>query len=164
MFLRQVSIEIRKPVKHLALWSGLAALLLLLALFIVVHHSQILRLANFYKTNQPELLNGPLKMPGASFDLANLSYIALTLIFVFALRSTFVSVVLGLGYTQILEFLLAEIFHRAGWTNWLFTNLHFGANFLLNTTGNRVSEIPSSIFTRARALAIWFNRHRDVGG
>jgi hypothetical protein len=41
MFLRQVSIEIRKTVKHPALWIGLAALLLLLTLFIVVHHSQI---------------------------------------------------------------------------------------------------------------------------
>jgi len=41
MFLRQVSIEIRKTVKHPALWIGLAALLLLLALFIIIHHSQI---------------------------------------------------------------------------------------------------------------------------
>jgi ABC-type transport system involved in multi-copper enzyme maturation permease subunit len=41
MFLRQVSIEIRKTVKHPALWVGLTALLLLLTLFIVIHHSQI---------------------------------------------------------------------------------------------------------------------------
>jgi ABC-type transport system involved in multi-copper enzyme maturation permease subunit len=41
MFLRQVDIELRKTVKHPALWAGLAALLLLLALFIVVHHAQI---------------------------------------------------------------------------------------------------------------------------
>lgn len=41
MFLRQMSIEIRKTVRHPALWIGLTALLLLLALFIAIHHSQI---------------------------------------------------------------------------------------------------------------------------
>jgi ABC-type transport system involved in multi-copper enzyme maturation permease subunit len=41
MFLRQISIEIRKTVKHPALWIGLSALLLLLALYTVVHHSRI---------------------------------------------------------------------------------------------------------------------------
>lgn len=41
MFLRQVNIEIRKTVKHPALWIGLLGLLLLLALFVFVHHSQI---------------------------------------------------------------------------------------------------------------------------
>ena len=41
MFLRQLSIEFRKTVKHPALWIGLAALLLLLALFITIHHAQI---------------------------------------------------------------------------------------------------------------------------
>lgn len=41
MFLRQMSIEIRKTVKHPALWIGLAALLFLLMLFTTVHHSQI---------------------------------------------------------------------------------------------------------------------------
>ena len=30
-----------------------------------------LSLANFYETNQTELLNGTLKMPGVAFDLAN---------------------------------------------------------------------------------------------
>ena len=76
----------------------------------------------------------------------------------------FVSVALGLGYTQILEFLLAGIFQGAGWTKWRFTNLHFSASFLLNTIGNRVSEIPSSNFANARALAIWFYHRQDVGG
>jgi len=41
MFLRQVNIELRKTVKHPALWAGLAALTLLLALFVFIHHSQI---------------------------------------------------------------------------------------------------------------------------
>jgi ABC-type transport system involved in multi-copper enzyme maturation permease subunit len=41
MFPRQVSIELRKTVKHPALWIGLTALILSLALFIVIHHSQI---------------------------------------------------------------------------------------------------------------------------
>ena len=41
MFLRQMSIEIRKTVKQPALWMGLAALLALLSLFTLIHHSQI---------------------------------------------------------------------------------------------------------------------------
>jgi len=120
MLMRQVSIEIRKTVKHQhpALRIGLAVLLLLLALS-----------------------------------------------------------ALGLGYTQILEFLLAGIFHGAGWTNWLFTNLHFSASFLLNTIGNRVTKILTSILAPAPSLAtstvytlmllilaIWFYRRQDVGG
>jgi hypothetical protein len=109
--------------------------------------------------------------------LVNLPYLALTLLFAVALRSTFVSIILGLGYTQILEFLFAGIFHGAGWTKWLFTNLHFSASFLLNTIGNRRSEMPASILAPAPALvtstvytlilfilAIWFYRRQDVGG
>lgn len=109
--------------------------------------------------------------------LANLPYIALTLIFAVTLRSTFVSIVVGLGYTQILEFLFAAIFHGAGWTKWLFTNLHFSASFLLNNIGNRVAEIPAHILTPAPALvtstiytlillllATRFYRRQDVGG
>lgn len=109
--------------------------------------------------------------------LVNLPYIAFTLIFAVVLRSTFLSVVVGLGYTQILEFLFTGIFHGAGWTKWLFTNLHFSASFLLNAIGNRVAEIPDPILAPAPALvtstvytlillfiAIWFYRRQDVGG
>jgi hypothetical protein len=109
--------------------------------------------------------------------LVNLPYIALTLLFAVTLRSTSVSIIVGLGYTQILEFLFAGIFHGAGWTKWLFTNLHFSASFLLNTIGNRISEMPGSILAPAPALitstlytlilfilAIRFYRRQDVGG
>lgn len=109
--------------------------------------------------------------------LVNLPYIAMTLMFAVMLRSTFVSIVLGLGYTQILEFLLTGIFHGTGWTKWLFTNLHFSASFLLNTIGNRVATIPVHILAPAPALvtsivytlilfllAIWLYRRQDVGG
>lgn len=267
MFFKLLSIEWTRLSRRPLLWITL----LICCLYIG------LSLSNFYKTNQTELLNGSLKMPGVSFDLANsldqlliaipfliiitgnmmgndysqrtnqhwlmrgprhssllakfilltiltfviqvltlivgwavgfyyktytyqvpdilnvnwiatlaapfymtlinLPYIALTLIFAVTLRSTFVSIVLALGYTQILEFLFAGIFHGAGWTKWLFTNLHFSASFLLNTIGNRVAEIPAHILAPAPALvastiytliflllAIWFYRRQDVGG
>jgi hypothetical protein len=109
--------------------------------------------------------------------LVNLPYIALTLFFSVALKSTFASVILGLGYTQILEFLFAGLFHGKPWTKWLFTNLHFSASFLLNSIGNRVSEIPASILKPMPALitaaiytlillvcATWLYRRQDVGG
>jgi hypothetical protein len=109
--------------------------------------------------------------------LVNLPYMALTLIFSVALKSTFASVILGLGYTQILEFLFAGLFHGKPWTKWLFTNLHFSASFLLNSIGNRVSEIPASILKPMPALitaaiytlillvcATWLYRRQDVGG
>jgi hypothetical protein len=58
--------------------------------------------------------------------------------------STFASVITGLGYTQLLEFLFAGIFHGMGWTKWLFTNLYFSASFLLNSIGDRVTKLPAS--------------------
>lgn len=267
MFLKLLSIE----------WTRLSRRALLWVTLIVCTLYTGLSLANFYKTNRTQLFNGSLKMPGASFDLANsldqlliaipfliilagnlmgndysqrtnqhwlmraprhssllakfvvlilvtilmqfltlivggavgfyyktyiyqvpdvfninwaaalaapfymtlvnLPYIALTLILAVALRSTLASVILGLGYTQILEFLFAGIFHGASWTKWLFTNLHFSASFLLNTIGNRVAEIPAPVLAPMPALftstmytlllimiAIWFYRRQDVGG
>lgn len=47
MFMRQVSIEIRKTVKHLALWIGPAVLLLLLALSALRWGWGILKSLNF---------------------------------------------------------------------------------------------------------------------
>ena len=109
--------------------------------------------------------------------LVNLPYIALTLLFAIAVRSTFFSIALGLGYTQIIENLLAGIFHGAGWTKWLFTNLYFSATFLLNSIGNRAVELPTHILTPGLALltsaaytliflvlAIWLYRRQDLGG
>jgi hypothetical protein len=109
--------------------------------------------------------------------LASLPYIVFTLAVTVALRSTFFGVALGLGYTQIIEFLLAGIFYGAGWTKWLFTNLHFSVSFLLNSIGDRVPKLPAHILAPGPALAvaavytlaflslaIWFHRRQDVGG
>jgi len=41
MWLSQTSVELRKTIKHPALWAGLAALLFLLTLYIAIHFSQI---------------------------------------------------------------------------------------------------------------------------
>ena len=166
--------------------SLLAKFILLILLTFVIQVLTLLvgwAVGFYYKTyvyQVPNILNVNWMATFAApfyMTLANLPYIALTLIFAVTLRSTFVSVVLGLGYTQILEFLFAGIFHGAGWTKWLFTNLHFSASFLLNNIGNRVSEIPASILAPAPALvtstsytlllfllATWFYRHQDVGG
>lgn len=109
--------------------------------------------------------------------LVNLPYLALTLLITVAVRSTFFSILLGLGYTQILEFMLAGIFYGASWTKWLFTSVHFSASFLLNDIGNRVPKLPEHILTPEPALvvaalytlllmtlAIWLYRRQDVGG
>ncbi len=109
--------------------------------------------------------------------LANLPYLALTLLITIVVRSTFFSVLLGLGYTQILEFMLAGIFYGASWTKWLFTNLHFSASFLLNFIGNRAPKLPEHILAPTPALvtagfytlifiiiAIWLYRRQDIGG
>lgn len=266
MFLKLFSIEWTRLSRRTLLWVSLAA----------CAAYTILSLANFYNQNRTELLNGSLKMPGASFDLANaldqllpaipllviiaastagsdyaqrtnqhwlmrasrtssllakfgmlatltfaiqiltllvggltglyfksgvyhaytlaninwlavlaapfymtltyLPYIALTLLLGLALRSTFLGVMLGLGYTQFLEFLLAGLFYGQGWTKWLFTNLHFSATFLLNAIGNRAVELPTHILPPGAALltcaaytsiylalAIWLYRRQDVG-
>lgn len=104
--------------------------------------------------------------------------LALSILFhlVVEFRSTFVSIVLGLGYTQILEFLFAGHFYSAGWLNWQFTIAHFSASLLLNPIGNRVPEIPTSILAPLPALAtatiytlvllataIWLCLKQDVG-
>lgn len=109
--------------------------------------------------------------------LVNLPYIALTLLVTVVVRSTFLSIVLGLGYTQFLEFLMAGVFFGKGWTRWLFTNLHFSATFLLNSIGNRTADIPARILDPVSAFvtasiytliliaaAAWMYRRQDLGG
>ena len=111
------------------------------------------------------------------YILVNLPYLALTLLITVVVRSTFFSALLGLGYTQILEFMLAGIFYGKPWTRWLFTNVHFSASFLLNFIGNRVPELPAHILAPTPALivaalytlifltlATWLYRRQDVGG
>ena len=61
MFLKLLTVEWTRLSRRALLWITL----LICCLYIG------LRLANFYKTNRIELLNGSLKMPGISFDLAN---------------------------------------------------------------------------------------------
>jgi hypothetical protein len=46
------------------------------------------------------------------------------------IRKTLKQPALWLGYTQLLEFFLAGIFHGADWAKWLFTNLHYFITFL----------------------------------
>ncbi len=108
--------------------------------------------------------------------LVNLPYLALALLLAVGIRSTFFSAIVGLGYTQVLEYLLVG-FSKADWTRWLFTNVHFSASFLLNSIGNRTVVPPARIlaptpalFTAAAytlvlaALALWLYRRQDVGG
>jgi hypothetical protein len=106
-----------------------------------------------------------------------LPYIALALLLAILVRSTLFSAILGLGYTQVLEYLLTGLFHGAGWTRWLFTNVHFSASFLLNSIGSRSVDLPSHILAPAPALATaaaytlgllglaaWLYRRQDLGG
>ncbi len=107
--------------------------------------------------------------------LVNLPYLALTLALAVWLRSTFLSAVVGLGYAQVLDFMLSGIFHGAGWTKWLFTNVHFSASFLLNALGSRTVEPPSHVLSPIPALivaavytmvllaiAVWLYRRQDL--
>jgi hypothetical protein len=109
--------------------------------------------------------------------LVNLPYLAVTFLITVLVRSTFFSILLGLGYTQILENLLAGIFYGAAWTKWLFTTLHFSASFLLNEIGNRIPKLPEHILAPTpalvtamlytltlMALAIGFYRRQDLNG
>lgn len=132
----------------------------------------VYHVADTLNVNWLATLAAPLYM-----TLVNLPYLALTLVCTLAVRSTFFGVALGLGYTQFLEFLLAGIFYGAGWTKWLFTNLHFSASFLLNSIGNRAVELPAHVLAPLPALAtaaaytslllflaLWLYRRQDVGG
>ncbi len=59
MFLRLLNIEVRKTLKHPALWAGLAALLLLLMAFTLVQHAQIARGYGFNEGGlEQDLLSG----------------------------------------------------------------------------------------------------------
>jgi hypothetical protein len=61
MFLKLFSIEWTRLTRRALFWFALAA----------CSAFTWLGLENFYSLNQPQLLNGSLKMPGFSFDLAN---------------------------------------------------------------------------------------------
>ncbi len=128
----------------------------------------------------PDVLNVDwLALLAAPFymTLVNLPYIALALLLAIFVRSTLFSAILGVGYTQILEYLLSGLFHGASWTRWLLTNLHFSVSFLLNAIGSRSVEPPAHILAPASALvtasaytlgllalAVWLYRRQDLGG
>src|SRR5512135_784728 len=61
MFLKLLSIEWTRLSRRALLWGTLGVTTLYMSL----------ALTNFYKTSRTELLDGTLKMPGMSFDLAN---------------------------------------------------------------------------------------------
>lgn len=131
-----------------------------------------------YHVSNVNNLNGLATLAAPFYmTLVNLPYLALTLLLVVGVRSTFFSVALGLGYTQILELLLTGIFYGQSWTKWLMTNLYFSASFLLNSIGNRAADLPTHLLAPTPALvtaavytliflslAIWFYRRQDVGG
>ncbi len=107
--------------------------------------------------------------------LVNLPYLAFALALAVWLRSTFFSAIVGLGYAQVLDFMLSGIFHGAAWTKWLFTNVHFSASFLLNSIGNRTVQPPSHVLSPIPALiaagvytlvflaiAIWLYGRQDL--
>ncbi len=172
---------------HASRAASLAARFTALALFTLVVQAAVLLAGGltglYYKSymyalpdalnvDWPALLAAPFYMA-----LVNLPYIALALMLAVALRSTLFSAILGLGYTQVLEYLLTGIFHGADWTRWLFTNLHFSASFLLNAIGSRSVELPTDILAPAPALATaaaytlgllglaaWLYRRQDLGG
>lgn len=97
----------------------------------------------------PAVLAAPLYMA-----LTSLPYIALTLVLTVALRSAFLSIVVGLGYTVIFEFILLAIFRGAGLTKWLLDNLFFSASFLLNSIGGREVVVPDRLLDPSQALIV----------
>jgi hypothetical protein len=136
------------------------------------YKTQVYHVSAIANINWPATLAAPFYM-----TLTTLPYLALALALAVMLRSTFLSVVLGLGYTQFVELVLGAMFYGAGWTKWLFTNLHFSASFVLNSIGNRSAELPSHILSPGAALvtaaiytlillalAAGLYRRQDVGG
>ncbi|HPN51999.1 MAG TPA: hypothetical protein PKW33_10460 [Anaerolineaceae bacterium] len=132
----------------------------------------VLRIPDVINVNWFQMLAAPFYM-----TLVNLPYIAMLIVIAVVVRSTFFSIVLGLGYNFFLEYLLTAIFHGAGWTKWLITNVYFSVSFLLNGIGDRSVATPGHILTPGPALitsavytmvflalAVWIYRRQDVGG
>ena len=160
-----------------AVLAGVAVAVQVLALLTggatgLYYKTFVYRVPNLMNVDWPAVLAAPLYMA-----LTSLPYIALTLVLAVALRSAFLSIVVGLGYTVIFEFILVGIFRGAGPTKWLLDNLFFSASFLLNSIGGRVVMVPdrlldpsqalivSAVYTLAfLALAIALYRRQDLGG
>jgi hypothetical protein len=168
MFLKLFSIEWTRLIRRTLLWFTL----------IVGGLRGAYYKTSIYDAANPLNINWLASIAATFYmTLVNLPYIALTLLFTIVTRSAFFSVILGLGYTQFIEFLLAGFFYGKGWTKWLFTNIHFSASFPLNSIGNRTVDIPSHLIAPIPALAvaavytltilllaILLYRRRDLGG
>ena len=109
--------------------------------------------------------------------LSSLPYLALMLLVTVATRSTFAGIVIGLGYTQIVDLLLGSIFFGAGWIKWTPRALYLGSTYLLNSIGNRAVATPEYLLAPAPAFAaaviytiifliaaVWLYRRQDLGG
>jgi hypothetical protein len=116
---------------------------------------------------------------GAAFymTLVTLPYAAFTILITILTRSTIAGVILGLGYTQFVEFLLTGLFYGASWSKWMMRSLHLSATFLLNSIGNKTAELPAALLDPRSALvtaalytliflslALWLYRRQDLGG
>lgn len=128
-------------------------------------------LANLYV---PAMVAAPFYM-----TLSQLPYLALILLFTVATRSTLWGAMIGLGYTQFIEFLLAAVFYGHKLLTFYPRNLNLSLTFLLNSIGNRVAEIPENVSIAPPgaamiaalaytivflAAALWLYRRQDVGG
>jgi ABC-2 family transporter protein len=123
-------------------------------------------------------VNWAMVILGPSYmTLVTLPYIALAILLATVTRSTWLSVALGLGYTVVMETLLASIFYEAGWTKWLLTNVHESTTYLLNSMGNLSKAPPAWSLNSVTAIvvavaytvcmlvaAIIVLRQQDVGG
>jgi hypothetical protein len=109
--------------------------------------------------------------------LVTLPYAAFTMLITVATRSTLGGAALGLGYTQLVEFVLTGLFYGAEWSKWNMRNLHLSATYLLNSIGHKAVEVPASLlgplpaFVTASlytliflSLALWLYQRQDLGG
>lgn len=167
--------------------TGLLAKFALLSLFTFIVQLLIMLVGSgvgwYYKTfvydvyslanlNVSAMIAAPFYM-----TLSLLPYLALILLFTVATRSTLAGAMIGLGYTQFIEFLLTAIFYGQKMLMFYPRNLNLSMTFLLNSIGNRVVEIPEALAQPVPAMigsliwtivflsaALWLYRRQDVGG
>jgi hypothetical protein len=109
--------------------------------------------------------------------LVTVPYAAFTMLITVATRSTIAGAALGLGYTQLVEFVMTGLFYGTEWSKWNMRNLHLSATYLLNSIGHKTVETPlallgplpafvtASLYTLIfLSLALWLYRRQDLGG
>ncbi len=123
-------------------------------------------------------INWPAMVAAAFYmTLVTLPYISLMLLITVATRSAFAGIVIGLGYTQLIELLLSSLSYGADWAKWMIRNLYLSATYLLNSIGNRTMDTPSHLLDSGAALgmaavytliflflAVRLYRRQDLGG